>query len=689
MNELIIDSFAGGGGASLGIAWATGKSPDIAINHDADAIKMHTANHPDTVHLREDVFKINPRKLTKGRPVCLLWASPDCRDFSRAKGGQPVSRRVRGLAWMVIKWAAEVQPRVIILENVREFEDWGPLVPQWCCRECEWKGTEGQAQLVRTRRRCPRCESRNLVETNDRVRNPAKVGLTFKIWKGKLEAQGYKVEHRTLNAADYGAPTNRKRLFLVARCDGQPIMWPEPTHAAPAKCDQRSLFGPKLKPHRTAAECIDFSQPCLSIFATPAEARDWQKEVNASRAKKDRVGIPGRPLKPKTMRRIALGLMRYVLQNPTPFIVGVGGRAGQSPPTSADSPIGTVTGKNDRAIVDPFLVPVTHVGERRAHPGTEPVPTVTSAKRGEFAVVSPTLVQTGYGERTGQEPRVLDISEPLGTVIAGGQKHALIAAMLSRYNGQKGNESRCHAPAEPIRTVDTQNRFGVVAASLAKFYGGVIGHEIDKPAGTVTQVDHHGLVSASLVKFRGDSNGLPIDEPMPTVTSGAGSSRPAGAPHALGLATAYLARFNHGEKQWNAVEEPLGVVTTQGNKFALVYAFLAKYYGTAIGQDLNEPLGTATAKARFGVVMVEVRPGECEPAVSLEVPGYGRCIVADIGLRMLSPRELARAQGFPDTYLLSGVKSNDVARIGNSVCPPIAKAMVEANYCLQPEVARA
>jgi DNA (cytosine-5)-methyltransferase 1 len=584
MREIFIDSFAGGGGASLGIKLATGRAPDIAINHDADAIAMHTRNHPETLHVTEDVFAVNLRKLVDGRPVGGFWASPDCRDFSRAKGGTPVSRRVRGLAWFVIKVAKQIRPRVIFLENVREFEQWGPVVPIWECRECDWKGSEGQATLVRTRRRCPRCESRKLRETLERMPDPDRRGITFKIWRGKLKAQGYRVEHQTLNAADYGAATNRKRLFLVARCDDQPIVWPEPTHAPPEKCEQRTLFGPKLQPYHTFAENAQWEVPCPSIF-------DRKKE-----------------LQPKSHWRTAKGLLRYVLRNARPFIV-----------------------------------PMTHAGERNNHSIDEPLPTITTANRGEL---------------------------------------------------------------------------GLVAASIAKFYGGVVGHNVDQPIGTITSVDHHYLQTAVLVKFRGDSAGADVQTPLPTITSGAGAARPAGAAHAMGIATAWLARFNHGEKQWNSVEEPLGTITTQGGKFYAAFAYLNKFYGSGgQGQTAAEPLGTTTVKARFAVVAVQTgewcftpgtvgRPkqvarwaieqlghdvdpyllwvtdpdtGEVFPLLTAMCDGV-RYLITDIGLRMLRPRELARCQGFPDSYLLSGVITNDVARIGNSVSPYPARALVAANF---------
>lgn len=620
--ELVIDSFAGGGGASYGIEEALGRPVDVAINHKPEAIEMHRANHPHTRHYTEDVFKVRPREVTHGRPVGLLWMSPDCKFFSRAKGSSPVSERVRGLAWMAVTWAKTARPRVIILENVREFEEWGPCVPRWVCGKCTWKGTEGQVSLVRSKRACPRCESRRVRATADRIPDPARKGVTFRQFVGRLKALGYAVEWKVLNAADYGAPTHRRRLFLVARRDGEPIVWPEPTHGDPKKLATKGLFDDGRKPWRAAAECIDWSLPCPSIFLTREEGK--------------KVGVK-RPLAEATLRRIALAIKRYVLENPRPFLVpcrthGGGGNG----PGSIDDPLRTITctkrgefavvtpvvartdmhQSNARCVFDPqeplrtvttgggfgvitpILAHLTHAGDRRAHTPGEPLPTVTGAHRGEIAVVAPTLVQTGYGERDGQQPRALDIQAPLGTVVAAGQKHALVAAMLSRFNSQKGGESRCHTPGEPIRTLDTSNRFGVVAANLV-------------------QLNRNTQPSAP-------------DEPARTVVSG-------------------------------------------GNHAALVYSFLTKYHGQGgQWQAVDALLHTVDCTDRFGLV-----------TVTIDGQTY---VIVDIGLRMLRPRELALCQGFPKSVILTGTNGQQVARIGNSVSPYVARAIVAAN-CLAAGVA--
>jgi site-specific DNA-cytosine methylase len=272
MIELIVDSFAGGGGASTGIEMALGRSPDIAINHDATALAMHEVNHPATTHLVSDVWEVDPVEVTAGRPVGLAWFSPDCKHFSKAKGGKPVEKKIRGLAWVVVHWANVVAPRVIILENVEEFATWGPL------------GADNKP--------CP-----------------LQKGLTFKRWLSELERLGYVVEWRELRACDYGAPTLRKRLFLIARCDGEPIVWPVPTHKrVKAYRDGRadveklgSALVPDVKPARVAAEIIDWSLPCPSIF-------DTAKQI------KEKYGLRAvRPLQKATMARLAKGVRRYVV----------------------------------------------------------------------------------------------------------------------------------------------------------------------------------------------------------------------------------------------------------------------------------------------------------------------------------------------------------------------------------------
>ncbi|WP_218832045.1 DNA cytosine methyltransferase [Paenibacillus campinasensis] len=575
MREIIVDNFAGGGGASTGIELATGRSVDIAINHDPAAIAMHRANHPETEHYCESVWDVDPREATQGRPVGLAWFSPDCKHFSKAKGGQPVEKKIRGLAWIILKWAGRVRPRVIILENVEEFKTWGPV---------------RKGRPVKSKK-----------------------GQTYGQWKSQLESLGYKVESRELRACDYGAPTIRKRLFVVARLDGRPIVWPEPTHGAP---DSPEVLAGKRKPWRTAAEIIDWSIPCPSIFERK------------------------KPLAENTMRRIARGIQRFVIDNPMPFIVRVNHSGSNHHYTdSIDEPFKTVTSKNGWGIVTPYIARIGQTGfggDRLQYELDDPLTTVTT--KAEHLLVSPTLIEIGYGEGPGQAPRAPGLQKPLGTVVSGGRKHAMVAAFLAKHYG--GN------------------------------YTGP-GKGLDEQLSTVTTVDHNALVTAHITKFRGGATGHKVDEPLHTITSGAGAARPAGAAHALGLVTSHLVKLRGTCQDGQPVTEPLPTITAGGLHVGEVRAFLLKYYGSADnGQQLGEPLHTVTTKDRFGLVTIH---------------GVDYQIV-DIGMRMLEPHELFAAQGFPANYIIDVdadgkkySKSAQVARCGNAVPPPFAEALVRAN----------
>ena len=501
-NELIIDLFAGGGGASEGIKQAFGRDPDIAVNHDADAVGMHTANHPGCRHLISDVFEVNPVEATGGKPVGLLWASPDCKHFSKAKGGKPRSKKIRGLAWIVVKWAKAVRPRMIWVENVEEFLTWGPLVNGQPC--------------------------------------PDRKGQTFKRWVGQLRGLGYKIEWRELRACDYGAPTIRKRFFLIARCDGQPIVWPKPTHGKP---DSDLVRKGKLLPWRTAAECIDWALPVHSIFLTPEQAR--------------KVGVK-RPLAAATMRRIGKGIDRFVLKAARPFIVGVGGRMGQSPERSIDQPLQTVTAKADACVAVPFLTEHANASTARVFAANEPLRTqCAEVKGGHFALVAAHLEQANAG----------------------------------------GYDGPGHAATEPVSTITSTGA-------------------------------QQRLVATYMTKLRGDNIGAGMDEPLHTVSA-------------------------------------------QGFHHAEVRAFLIKFYSEG-GQhsELSDPMHTVPTRDRMGLVTVEGSEYQ----------------IADIGLRMLSPRELFRAQGFPEHYIIDRghngrklPKDAQVRMCGNSVCPQLSKALVLAN----------
>ena len=588
--EIIVDNFAGGGGASTGIELALGRRVDVAINHDPEAVAMHTANHPETEHHCESVWEIDPRTVKPGRPIGLLWLSPDCKHFSKAKGGKPVEKKIRGLAWVALRWAALRQPRVIMLENVEEFVTWGPLV-------------EDAAGNMRP---CPK-----------------RKGREFNAFRNALQRHGYQVEWKELRACDYGAPTIRKRLFLIARRDGQPIVWPAPTHYDPNdkkyqghKGKILNADGVVMQPWRTAAECIDWSIPAPSIF---------------ERAK---------PLADATGRRIAKGIMRYVVNAAEPFIVKYYGQKTEREfrGSGINEPLHTQSTENRFAIVSPILTEHANASTPRCMPADEPLRTICAqTKGGHHALIAPTLVQTGYGEREGQQPRALDIEKPLGTLV-GSQKHALVSAFL------------------------------------AKYYGGVVGTALDTPISTVTSVDHHSLVTANMIHMgHGEgkdgtkrfSHGIrDIDQPINTITAHGATA---------GLVTSNLVKMR-GDNIGQANDEPLHTISAQGTHFAEVRAFLIKYYGADQDPRMEEPMHTVTSRDRFGLVTIAGHEYQ----------------ISDIGLRMLAPRELYRAQGFPADYIIdTGIdaagnrftltKTAQVRMCGNSVCPPLAAALVRCN----------
>lgn len=696
--EISVDFFAGGGGASQGIERAIGRPVDVAINHDPDAIKMHEANHPHTQHIQESVWKADCASFLRGKKVGLAWFSPDCKHFSRAKGTKPVNKFIRSLAWIVTWFVKKCKqltrnrrgPRIIILENVREFEDWGPLVPCWTCRACQWKGTEGQARLARTKRACPRCDSRRIMQTEQELPDPDRKGLTFRRFVGLLRGLGYHVEWKVLNAADYGAPTHRRRLFLVARNDGRPIVWPDATHGDPKKIGL-DLFSGDLQPWRTAAECIDWSIPCPSIFERK------------------------KPLAEKTLKRIALGIKRYVLDNPKPFIVPM---ERENPARSVDDPLGTITTQGNKFnVVSPVVVPVTHAGERRANSPEEPLPTITGANRGELAAVMPHLTKfrtgavgsgidepvptvtansyvkrpggaaplglveatavpfvAGVGGRTGQGNTPFTAADaPLGTITAKNDRVVVapVIAHLAHGDGQTGrfaNGTRASSIEAPLGTVHAGGgNFALASAFIAKHFGGVVGHEPDRPLGTVTAVDHHSVVESKLAPFTVQRYGeFPnqkprcgtVEAPLNTVTATNNSGN---------LVAANLVHFNHGGKQSSGCDEPTRTVTAGGGHASLVYSFLVKYFGQGVGVLVDAPCPTVTTKDRFGLVFVYV---EGEPYV-----------IVDIGMRMLRPKELARAQGFHPKTVMTGTATSQVARIGNSVPPDLAFAVARAQVC--------
>jgi DNA (cytosine-5)-methyltransferase 1 len=432
-DELVVDGFAGIGGASLGLEEALGRPVDIAINHWEYAISTHRDNHPETEHFCESIFDVDPVVACRGRRVGVAWFSPDCTHHSKARGGKPREKKIRALAWIVTRWAATVAPRIICVENVEEFEDWGPL--------------DDDGRPIK-----------------------ARAGETFTAWVEQLRGLGYAVEWRVLNAADYGAPTARKRLFIVARRDGRAIVWPRPTH------------GTRKRPFRTAAECIDWSIPALSIFATRAEAKAWAKAHGR--------GVPRRPLAEATQRRIAEGVRRFVLENPRPFIVTTGHQ-------SSDS------GKVRR----------------------EDQPLSTIVTKAEHLLVSPTLINTRNGEREGQAPRVRDVERPFGTVTAQGSQGAVAMAWLAKHNGsgETWNAAIGSALDEPVHTITGRDTKALAAVHLTKFYGSAeAGVPVDQPMPTITAGGgkgggHVGAVFAFLTKFYGTGGWQGCTEPLHTI----------------------------------------------------------------------------------------------------------------------------------------------------------------------------
>lgn len=488
--ELIVDNFAGGGGASTGIELATGYSVDIAINHDPEAIKMHKANHPNTKHYCENVWAVDPVKACNGHPVGLAWFSPDCKHFSKAKGGKPKDKNIRGLAWVALRWAGLVKPRVIMLENVEEFKTWGPL----------------------NRRHHP-------------IKH--KQGKTFERFVQQLRELGYEVEFRELIAADYGAPTMRKRFFMVARCDGKPIVWPEPTHA-PA--DSEAVKAGLLKPYVGAYTQIDFTRPCPSIFDTSEEI-------------KEKYGIRAvRPLAPKTMERIARGLKKFVLDNPEPFIIQCN-HGGERRPNDIREPMPTITGKHGYGIVEPKLAPYMGTNTTN-HPGgncKDPIHTITTGN--QQCLISPTLIQ--YHSETAQ------------------------------------GEVRGQTIKDPIMTVDSSNRYGLVTSFIQKYYGGNYqgnGSDIKEPLHTITTLERNAMCAVNLIQMNNHCDGRDVKEPIPTITAGDGH---------FGEVRAFLIKY-YGQGTGQDIEKPLDTVTAQ-DRFGLVTINGTDYQIVDIGLRMLEP----------------------------------------------------------------------------------------------------
>lgn len=457
LEEITVDNFAGGGGASTGIELATGRPVNIAVNHDPAAVAMHRKNHRYTEHFCESVWEIDPKKVCRGRPVGLAWFSPDCKHFSRAKGGKPVEKKIRGLAWIALRWAGTVRPRVIILENVEEFQTWGPL-----------------------RRGKP---------------VKSKQGQTFEKWKAQLVALGYRIEHRMQRMCDHGAPTIRNRFFLIARCDNQPIVWPQPTHGDPTSEAVRSG---KLLPWRTAAECIDFTLPCKSIFGRK------------------------KPLADNTMKRIARGTDKLVLRNPQPFIVQVnhgGGFRGQS----IDEPIQTITAKNGYGVADPKMTPYVMYNNGNNIPSGMDTSVHTVTTENGCFLTAPVMVPIGYGERKGQQPRINSVHEPISTIVSSGKQYLVAPSLIQYHSETSSAEVRGQTLNRPLLTIDTSPRYALVAAHLAEWYGNARdGLNLNEPLHTITTKDREAIVESHLCVLRNNMGCKNMREPLPTVTTSAG-----------------------------------------------------------------------------------------------------------------------------------------------------------------------
>lgn len=614
--EKIVDSFAGGGGASTGIELATGRVVDIAINHDPAAILMHKTNHPHTRHFQASVWDVDPVEVCAGSPVGLLWASPDCKHFSKAKGGKPVEKKIRGLAWIVLRWAGKVRPRVIILENVEEFQTWGPV----------------------------------------RKGRPVKklAGTTFHKWLDQLTALGYAVEWRELVAADYGAPTTRKRFFLIARCDGRPIRWPEPTHA-PA--DSPEVRAGLKKPWRSAAEIIDWTLPCPSIFDTKEQVME-------------KYGLKAqRPLRPNTMRRVARGVDKFVIKSADPFIIpmGYGEAPGQLPRVHGiNEPVPTAVGKCKHGIVNPLLAPLTmHNNENAAGTAvTSPVSTITATGAGGHQMlITPALTaigQTGGGDRT------RSVEDPTHTQVSKAEECVICPSMI-QYHTEQTERVRGQAVDGPIMTIDAANRYGLTAAMLTKYYSGETqGQAVQDPLHTITTKDREGVTVASLSKFYGGVVGADVSEPVPTIT----------AVDHNALQTAHMVKMK-GTNLGGPVTEPVQTITAGGGHHGVIITRIAK---AEPGADLqNWPKIRALLNEYCDYHLAD------DEVILFYIAGAWY-FMADIGLRMLIPRELYRANGFPDDYIIERdymgneyKKGDQVARCGNAVPPPFATALVRAN----------
>ena len=609
-DEIVVDFFCGGGGAGTGLEMGLGRAVTVAKNHSPAAISMHTANHPHAKHFTTDVFEGDPDTECGGRAVGWFHMSPDCTHHSQAAGGQPRKREIRNLSWIGLKWAGMKQPRVISLENVKQILQWGPLMAKRCKSTGRviklGGGIAGPGEVVP-------------VGEQFLVPDPKRRGQTWAVFVAELQRLGYAVEWRVIKACDFGAPTSRERLFMIARCDGQPIVWPEPTHSKnPAKGQQK---------WRTAAECIDWTIPSKSIFGR----------------KKD--------LAPATLRRVAKGMRKFVLDAANPFIVPIANWSGESV-QSADEPLRTVTSYPKGgafSVVSPVLVGAggpAYSGKSVAV--DQPVgPLMTQNHR---AIAAACIVQAGHGEGSGKSKRrshgVNDISGPIGTITASGGGQSIATVFMAQMNGGF-NTTAAKNIEDPMTTVtNTGSQQQLVTANLVHLRGNCDARDLNDPLHTISAGGtHHGLMTAFMERQFGASVGQRIDEPAPTITAGGGGKS-------------------------SLVELQLSPEVEAG---ALrVAAFLISYYGTSDAGDIAAPAPTITTRDRLALVTVVIKGTPY--------------VIVDICLRMLQPAELYKAQGFPADYIISHgadgkpfTKTQQVHMCGNSVSPPPMAALARAN----------
>ena len=655
--EVFIDLFSGGGGTSMGIEGATGMPVFAAVNHDPDAIRMHMTNHPYTKHYQTSVWDVDPQTACEGRPVGLLWASPDCKHFSKARGGKPVNKNIRSLSWVVLKWALDVRPRVLMMENVEEIQTWGPLIYVKRGKEKVWipdpehSGETFMAFIGMLTDGVPgdhpaleeACHYLHLEQDDPRRQK-------------LIDGLGYKVEYRELVAADLGAPTTRKRFMLCGRCDGKPIAWPERTHAPRNSPEVKSG---KCKPWRSAAEIIDWTLPSYSIF-------DSKEEIKA------KYGVNAiRPLADNTLKRVICGVDKHSIKSGNPYLVtmGYGERQGQAPRVhDIHDPVGTVVAKDKWGVAEPVVAPfgvecnhsggghildlrdplntvtgkhtggvarsvmvpwtVTNTSNSVGSPASEPVHTVTSA--GNQILASANLIQ--YHTETTENARTADLRNPINTVDAA-NRYGLATAQLVEYYGN----GQAVGVGEPLHTVTSHDRDALAMVHVQKYFSGVIGTECAEPLPTVTAIDHNAVCAAHVVKFKGRELGTSPEQPLPTIVAQSGAG---------------------GYAECRAVLAKVDGCRNLGH-WPKIRELLNKYCGYNLAED--------------EIILLIIR-------------GIAY-FSADILLRMLTPRELYNAMGFPPDYIIDRdylgnpyPKSKQVARCGNAVCPPMAEAMVRANF---------